>query len=535
MNCFSAVAGPTRQCVGFDPTKKQIQSFKEYLAYDDVTRLRIGFPNWYVDAAHVEVPTGSDAFISASVEYPPGSHQQIDFDGSETGVIADGVTLFEDISIDIPRGASFCVWAFFRSAAGVIYSNAIGDMVQGRSGSEMSVSGLVDKTSCGGSLSLVGPVYAPIIIMAKTSESSAAVMGDSRSWGHGDVNDGGLDHGNIQRSLSPSLPVVNLSLNGDRSDHWLNGHSRRKEIADLCGSIVLELGVNDIRAGKAAQQVKESNEAIIALFDDKPVFPCTLEPMSSSTGDSWATLANQKPLSFQAQRVAYNDMVRAGLNGSAGFFEVADAVESSRNSGKWRSNGTPFGYTIDGLHANDAGYSLIKDGGAVDPQLILLGPDDGLATIKQAQRGLSKTLLMTPHAAHGETGRFSPCIVGTSVRGAAQYTISDGMYRKVGNQVFFTLAVDWSLHTGAGGLDVDMNDIPFSQYSAFEFSQVYPVLGSNLSYAEGRNLIAGSVNTGGTGKRIRLYQSGPGSAGVDRVQISPAGFVAISGSFFTGD
>lgn len=50
-----------------------------------------------------------------------------------------------------------------------------------------------------------------------------------------------------------------------------------------------------------------------------------------------------------------------------GLFEVADVVETARNSGRWKTDGTIQKYTKDGIHPNQAMCIMIRDSGAIDP------------------------------------------------------------------------------------------------------------------------------------------------------------------------
>jgi hypothetical protein len=113
-------------------------------------------------------------------------------------------------------------------------------------------------------------------------------------------------------------------------------------------------------------------------------YTATIPPPTSST-DNWATVANQTLNPNNTIRVNYNNWMRDGFPiaystllaaavGStganiirignprhpiSGYFEIADTVESGRDSGKWISNGTAFYYTGDGLHGTSNSYPLM--------------------------------------------------------------------------------------------------------------------------------------------------------------------------------
>ena len=107
------------------------------------------------------------------------------------------------------------------------------------------------------------------------------------------------------------------------------------------------------------------------------MYQTTVTPQTTST-DAWVTTANQTVTAVHARRIGLNDWIRdgapfdtatglavaVGATGSTivragtrahplkGFFEIADIVETSRNSGIWKA-----GWTTDGLHPNATGYA----------------------------------------------------------------------------------------------------------------------------------------------------------------------------------
>lgn len=110
------------------------------------------------------------------------------------------------------------------------------------------------------------------------------------------------------------------------------------------------------------------------------VYQTTLTPGTTST-DGFATTANQTAQAYNVVRVPANDWFRdgaplAGLAPAAtgttdptairagqpghplkGVIEVADSVETARNSGKWKSPG----YTYDGSHPTALGTTTMAD------------------------------------------------------------------------------------------------------------------------------------------------------------------------------
>jgi hypothetical protein len=78
----------------------------------------------------------------------------------------------------------------------------------------------------------------------------------------------------------------------------------------------------------------------------------------------WATTDNQTTDATSATaRLAYNAALRTGQHTAriAGFVEIADAVESARDSGLWKVTGADRAYTYDGLHESSGGFQAIED------------------------------------------------------------------------------------------------------------------------------------------------------------------------------
>jgi hypothetical protein len=78
-----------------------------------------------------------------------------------------------------------------------------------------------------------------------------------------------------------------------------------------------------------------------------------------------------------------------------------------------------------------------------------------------------------------EEGTFTPVIEGTSSAGTATYAVQVGKYTKIGNRVFFNLAVIWSSGTGTGNLRIA--GLPFTSFNAADNTHVISVYSSGLT------------------------------------------------------
>ena len=193
--------------------------------------------------------------------------------------------------------------------------------------------------------------YRPVAIIGLTTRKAILAIGDSRFTGSG-VNStdqqsdafGGL--GMFERSFCRGESAYVLASKASESAaNFLVGYANRVALAAYCDIIVGGYGVNDFVEGAQKATVESRIASIAALFPSKPVYWTTIATETNST-DSWATTANQtKTLGADdSYRTGLNDDLRSGsIAGLAGFVELADVVESARNSGLW----VP-GYTSDG-------------------------------------------------------------------------------------------------------------------------------------------------------------------------------------------
>lgn len=339
-----------------------------HFARDFVFNVRVAFANWVV-MDQIEKSVGA-ATIHASLEYPAGTFTRLTFGGEVAGVAAAGATLFSDkvrLSFPIPSGAVFWIRTHYANDAGVIFS----DSLSGNERSPYGEGGMYGVTTpdltMGGSVGNMGTTnsYPPILILSETTKPSVAILGDSRGFGVADLVDRSGDVGEIARSIGPALGYTNLAISGDRAQWFLASHDKRVALSAYCTHIINEYGINDLKNGTTGPDLLTSLDAIAALFPTKPVWQTTLTPHSTST-DNWQSTGNQTPTATNATRTAVNDAIRGRyLDNVFGHFDVADAVETARNSGIW----LPW-HTDDGLHANAIGNLKVRASGAINPALL---------------------------------------------------------------------------------------------------------------------------------------------------------------------
>ncbi len=206
------------------------------------------------------------------------------------------------------------------------------------------------------------------------SQRSVAIWGDSVAEGAGDgqLSDGHalpfLDlqrggGGYLSRAFHGQTGIVKVARGSDRVDKWIlpAGHKRRMMLMSSATDAITEGGLNDILSVASLPTIKASLVTGWKQLAQRGlrVWQPTLSPVSTST-DAWATVAGQTTNGNDPNRVGLNDWLRDGAPvvsaadltaiaiGAAGlragqtghplhaFFEIADVLESSRNSGLWR-------------------------------------------------------------------------------------------------------------------------------------------------------------------------------------------------------
>jgi hypothetical protein len=391
------IATCVNQPTEFADSNKQFMNRTVHHARDDITSMRLLFPNYYVDSSFEEVGPGADATIKASVEYPAGVIHRVQFSESDAGTIPDGGLLLSDAltGINIPRGARFWVRTYYTNTAGLVYTPNVDGV------SQYAASGISDQTGGGDvvdqAASFLG--YGPVAIIGSTIYPSVAVIGDSRVAGNDDTMDVSGDIGSIRRSLAPHFAYAQLAKSGDKIEAFLADNTNRVAIASYASHVVIQQGINDLTGGRTASQVKGDLESAAALFTGKTIIGTTKEPVSSST-DDFATLGNQTTDASNDERVDLNGEIRAGnIAGFDDYFEIADAVESARDSGLWIVNGEGNYFTSDGLHAERPGHLVIQDWNGVDPKKIwknLLPPQPRFATQNDMADATATGLIVSP-------------------------------------------------------------------------------------------------------------------------------------------
>ena len=130
-----------------------------------------------------------------------------------------------------------------------------------------------------------------------------------------------------------------------------------------------------------------------------------------------------------------------------------------------------------------------------------------------------------------ETGTFTPTVEGDGTAGTASYNSQIGRYVKVGNSVHFQIKVEWTSHTGSGGIRVV--GLPFTQ--TFNGTSgtgtpvaIYAFGGGNLTYTGDQLYTFAVANTNKVG--FAQFSSGGGSS---VIPVDTAAILEITGTYYT--
>lgn len=230
------------------------------------------------------------------------------------------------------------------------------------------------------------------VLSATYTGPAVAVIGDSIAAGTSDklwsegiwlLSGGYVDRG----LLAAGIPYRNYARGGENFKHWrdyVTGTLAGQRYADLVGitHLVIEMGANQMGDSPGLYGGAIACGQWAKALGVSEVWYTTQTPQAHST-DGWTTTANQThhvwgSVNISDRIAAFNDWLRDGaptVSGVAapgttnpaasrvgtpghwldGVIEVADTVESARNSGYWRVDlgGPPCD---DYIHPNEVGH-----------------------------------------------------------------------------------------------------------------------------------------------------------------------------------
>ncbi|MGM9473201.1 SGNH/GDSL hydrolase family protein [Pseudarthrobacter sp. YS3] len=332
--------------------------------------------------------------VAAAIEWQ-GSLYPLTFGGASQKTLSNGQFAISDaLPITVAAGDSMPVRTFVTGAVGAYVPWVSNDNLQTARG-EGEVTN-ADLTLAGsGTIAANGSAFGrgPTGIhgLSPASTVSVLVCGDSITEGGNDTT-GGMPKGFATRGLrAAGVPYTNAGKWAEQAGGLYSGGTTtalfnarfHPQMLAAATHVLCEQGRNDVANVNTVASLMAIYLGLWGALGSggAKVYQTTITPGSDST-DGWTTLVGQTARTAQTQeakRVSLNDWFRdgaptvAGVGVTAGstdptakragaaghpltgYIEVADTVESSRNSGKWAVDAGAL--TADGTHPETIGHN----------------------------------------------------------------------------------------------------------------------------------------------------------------------------------
>lgn len=228
------------------------------------------------------------------------------------------------------------------------------------------------------------------VTSSTASDTAVGLIGDSLNQNRDYFVQDALD--------TASTPRVSVALGGDSMTSFLSDQRvTRLALLNGCDAVICAYGANDLGTSTPLTSLSIMANRFLqgwALLGGpgRPVWQTTTTPRTTSS-DGWGTAEGQTPVTSTSLRHALNawfragaptvggtyaavgtpDALTAGYEGHPlrGFLEIADTVETSRDSGLWKYPS----YTADGLHMTATGDTAAAAGVDVATVLASIGVD----------------------------------------------------------------------------------------------------------------------------------------------------------------
>lgn len=362
-----------------------------HIAVRTARGFQLMFTNWRQGAAGTEQDGPNDIRVRAALEYPVTQVIPVTFNGNRQVAISPGGSALSDpIGVDIIKGTTFWTRTHIEVDPGSRFprnnistqSSGEGHNYANPTGTDLTVPGSASLTGLNTNTYVFGPA-AIIGRPVDQGKASIALVGDSIMSGIGDSTANG---GFAQRALAGNYSFQKVAFPGEALSGWIGSfgltRQRRAQLLDRVGvtHVLTNYTVNSLLTTTIQQ---DAVTAWVVLSRYGPTYATTLTPQTTST-DAWATVGNQTvqyPADREPRRIAFNTWLRdgapivanapvaAGSNAAgtvragqvghplAGYCEVADRVETARNSGIWKA-----AHTSDGTHPNATGHAAAAAG-----------------------------------------------------------------------------------------------------------------------------------------------------------------------------
>lgn len=320
-----------------------------------VSGFRLVYSNTQLTASG-EVDGTHPYSVKASIEYN-GAVYPVWFAGSRTITLAPGAHVVSDVvGVSIPADTVFFVRSYPTTATLGDKWPVSGTLITGEGESYLAAADKTDDLTSIGANAASG--FGPVAILGHVGFDvpTVGIIGSSSAFGQGDAVSGPrYNYGYLSRFAGDILGTgyVKMTRASDTMAQMLADYRRRLSYLSITNPshVIQQMGSNDISNGGSFDTVKARLIETWAILDSMghKVIQTTYTPTTTST-DNWATVANQTVAASNPVRIAINDWIRTCPGPLTGYLECSDQVETARNSGIWKVDGTANKYTVDGLH-----------------------------------------------------------------------------------------------------------------------------------------------------------------------------------------
>jgi hypothetical protein len=344
----------TIEGANFNTGAQTIMSTSVHTIVRTVTKLRLGFANWFIDnrnsgaAFCAETGTGSNMTLKVGVEYPASTFTQVKLGGSASIVLKSGfTTICDELAIAIPSGSLIKVHVWQNNTTGVLFagnaSATFGDRLS-FDPTDRSMTGSVPNDN-------PGYVYPPTLILGDNFVDSIIGFSDSRFYGSGDTADATGDIGIFARGAGKQIAYCNCGVALDREDWFLASSAKRVALAGAFTKVGVGFGVN----GASPIPTRIANvQLVYGKFPGRSVYGWT----SSPTTTGGITQANGSDQIVSQDLGAYNIAVLTKPAPLVNAFDTAGAVCIVGTPTKWNIN---YPHDEGGgvfIHENQAGAKV---------------------------------------------------------------------------------------------------------------------------------------------------------------------------------
>jgi hypothetical protein len=311
--------------------------------------------------------------FKAALETSDGTIYPLFFKGTRLGSADQwGQIVTDPLGIELAAGDVFYVRTFIPAATG---SGIFWMQGPNGYGPGITASGTTGQSSAGDTVDSGGTysngsqlAYNTGLVCGQPTGGPAptiAVVGDSITHGQGSTN---ACYAWWKYGFNNAFPTIQYSKPGILAQGIAANHKRGFPLFTGCSHALVLLGTNDFQGRTLVQMQTDLLTIWNALAArGMRVFAATIPPLTTST-DSWATTTNQTKKPTEGVRTGFNDWIRTTPAPLTGYFETADACETSRNSGLWKVNGTANYATVDGTHPSDLSHQAM--GATINTALI---------------------------------------------------------------------------------------------------------------------------------------------------------------------